>query len=171
MSYSPTFNLEDCYKKLDGVLPNAVKGKVVTRFPPEPSGYMHIGHVKAALLNYHMAKKYEGKMIFRLDDTNPSKEKGEFVDSIIEDLHRLGINYDKISYSSDYFDYYIQKAEELILDGFAFCDNTPHEEMKSLRTNRIPSKFRDTAPEENLRIFKEMLKAKPSYQPGEIDYS
>lgn len=78
-------------------------GEVCTRFPPEPSGYLHIGHIKAAILNFHYSKIYEGKMIMRFDDTNPSKEKIEFVDSILEDLHTLGITWDKQSYSSDYF--------------------------------------------------------------------
>lgn len=80
-----------------------MEGKVVTRFPPEPSGYMHIGHCKAALLNYHYAKMYKGEMILRFDDTNPTKEKNEFVEAIVEDLKTLGIQYSRLTYTSDYF--------------------------------------------------------------------
>ena len=77
---------------------------MVTRFPPEPSGYLHIGHVKAAMLNYHYAKMYEGKMILRFDDTNPMNEKIEFVENILRDLATLEIKPDRITYTSDYFD-------------------------------------------------------------------
>jgi len=77
---------------------------VVTRFPPEPSGYLHIGHIKAAMLNYHFAKMYGGKMILRFDDTNPTNEKEEFVENIIKDLATMKIVPDKITHTSDYFD-------------------------------------------------------------------
>ena len=84
-------------------LPGAEQGKVVTRFATEPSGYLHIGHVKAAMLCYYAAKHFNGKMILRFDDTNPSKEKGEFLESIKADLKRLEIVPDIVSYSSDHF--------------------------------------------------------------------
>jgi glutamyl-tRNA synthetase len=79
-------------------------GKVCTRFPPEPSGFLHIGHSKAALLNYYFAKKYQGRLHFRLDDTNPVKENPEFVANIQRDLETLGVKYDTMSYTSDSFE-------------------------------------------------------------------
>jgi len=97
-------DLEKQYAQYQKVLQNAEMGKVVTRFPPEPSGYLHIGHCKAALLNYHYAKMFKGKMILRFDDTNPSKEKEEFVQSITEDLKTMKISWDQLSHTSDYFD-------------------------------------------------------------------
>jgi glutamyl-tRNA synthetase len=139
------------YQELEG----AEEGKVVTRFPPEPSGYLHMGHVKAALLNYHYAHMYNGKLILRFDDTNPTKEsvrlfslffrsfffffsdfwpcrapqQNEFVDSITADLATLGIVPAKITYTSDYFDLIIEKAEYLIKKGLAYIDTTPNEEV------------------------------------------
>jgi glutamyl-tRNA synthetase len=85
-------------------LPGASEGNVVTRFPPEPSGYLHIGHAKAALLNNHYASRFKGKMIVRFDDTNPVKEKVEYVDAIIQDLGTLGVKPSRVTYTSDYFD-------------------------------------------------------------------
>ena len=92
------------YEGQKSVLKNAVHGEVVTRFPPEPSGYLHIGHVKAAMLNYHYSRMHGGKMILRFDDTNPMNEKIEFVDNILRDLKTLGITPERVTYSSDYFD-------------------------------------------------------------------
>lgn len=138
-------------------LSNAEQGKVVTRFPPEASGFLHIGHAKAALINRMLADKYAGKMLFRFDDTNPSKEKEHFEAAIEDDLKTLGVSYDSgPTYSSDYFDIMFEKAEDLIKRGLAYCDKTPREEMQKCRFDGIPTKYRDTPVEENLRLFNEM---------------
>jgi len=91
------------YANYKNVLKGAKDGQVVTRFPPEPSGFLHIGHVKAAMLNYHYAKIYNGKMVLRFDDTNPLNEKLEFVENIQRDLKTLDIIPDQVSHTSDYF--------------------------------------------------------------------
>ncbi|CAH7677258.1 glutamyl-tRNA synthetase [Phakopsora pachyrhizi] len=140
----------------DGGLPGAVKGQVVTRFPPEPSGYLHIGHCKAAILNQHYAKIYDGKFLVRFDDTNPSKEKEEFQDAILEDLNLLGIVGDRISHTSDHFDLIYDHAITIIKAGKAFCDDTEQEAMKAERMARQPSKRRDATVEENLLRFAQM---------------
>ncbi|CCH44342.1 glutamyl-tRNA synthetase [Wickerhamomyces ciferrii] len=139
-------------------LQDAVDGQVVTRFPPEPSGYLHIGHAKAAILNQYFAQQYHGKLIIRFDDTNPSKEKTEFQDSILEDLELLGIKGDKITYSSDYFDHMYDLAVKLIKEGKAYADDTPLEKMRQERMDGIPSERRERTVEENLKIFTEEMK-------------
>ncbi|MCQ2820026.1 MAG: glutamate--tRNA ligase, partial [archaeon] len=144
------------------VLEGAEMGKVCTRFAPEPSGYLHIGHVKSAMLAYHYAKHYQGKMVLRFDDTNPSKESEEFVENIIKDLKCLGIIPDKVTHSSDYFEIFYEHMEKLIKNGDAYCDDTNVDEMREQRTNGIKSKNRDLSVEENLRIFNEMKKNPPS---------
>lgn len=144
------------------VLPNAEMGKVVTRFPPEPSGYLHIGHVKAAMLNYHYAKMYNGKMILRFDDTNPAKEKGEYVDNIKKDLATLEIFPDQVTHTSDHFDTLQKMMTDFIKGGKCYCDNTPVDQMRKERMEGIASKYRDTSPEENLKIWEEMQGASPS---------
>ncbi|BCS27585.1 glutamate--tRNA ligase GUS1 [Aspergillus puulaauensis] len=142
----------------DIALLNTDKG-VVTRFPPEPSGYLHIGHAKAALLNDYFAhEKYKGTLLVRFDDTNPSNEKQEFQDAILEDLALMGIKPDKTSYSSDYFDELHQYAVQIIKDGNAYADDTDKETMASQRMNGEPSKRRDATVEENLAQFEEMNK-------------
>lgn len=141
-------------------LMDAVQGKVVTRFPPEASGFLHIGHAKAALVNRMLADKYEGKMVFRFDDTNPSKEKHHFEAAIMEDLETLGVKFDVgPTYSSDYLDYMHEKADELIKRGLAYCDKTSREEMQKCRFDGIPTAFRNNTVEENMRLWGEMHKA------------
>ncbi|KAJ4988620.1 glutamyl-tRNA synthetase [Stagonosporopsis vannaccii] len=132
---------------------------IVTRFPPEPSGYLHIGHAKAALLNDYFAHtKYKGKLILRFDDTNPSKEKEEFQDSIVEDCALLGIKPDQVSYTSDYFDELYERAVQMIKDGLAYADDTAQEKMRAERMDGIASERRDMSPEETLARFEEMKK-------------
>ncbi|KAI8822661.1 tRNA synthetases class I, catalytic domain-containing protein [Fimicolochytrium jonesii] len=131
-------------------------GKVVTRFPPEPSGYLHIGHAKAALLNDYFARLYDGQLIVRFDDTNPSKEKTEFEESIKEDLTLLGIKPDKITYTSDSFDLLYNYALQLIQEGKAYVDDTDVTTMRTERMEGIESKCRNQSVEENLRRFDEM---------------
>jgi glutamyl-tRNA synthetase len=137
-------------------LPDAEFGKVVTRFPPEPSGYLHIGHAKAVLLNQYFAKHYGGKLIIRFDDTNPDKETSEFEQVILEDLQLLGVKGDIYSRTSDYFDTTEKYAIQMIEEGNAYCDDTPQDKMREERGNGIPSACRDNSVEENLRRFQEM---------------
>jgi glutamyl-tRNA synthetase len=138
-------------------LPDGDKG-VVTRFPPEPSGYLHIGHSKAALLNDYFAhEQYPGgKMILRFDDTNTEKEKEEYQDAILEDVGLLGIKPDQISYTSDYFDEIEKQCVEIIKAGKAFADDTPGDVMSKMRMDREPSVHRDDSIEDNLKRFDEM---------------
>ncbi|KZT27302.1 glutamate-tRNA ligase [Neolentinus lepideus HHB14362 ss-1] len=137
-------------------LQDAVDGQVVTRFPPEPSGYLHIGHAKAALLNQYFAKMYHGKMIIRFDDTNPTKERSEFEETILEDLALLDIHGDAISHTSDYFDKLYELCIKMIETGKAYADDTVQEQMRAERMDGIASKHRDDSVEDNLKHFAEM---------------
>lgn len=141
------------------ILPNCEMGKVVTRFPPEPSGYLHIGHAKAALLNAYFAKKYNGKLILRFDDTNPAKEKQEYVDNILGDLKRLGIEYQMFTHTSDYFVQLLDLAEDLIKQGKAYVDDTPREKLQEEKKNKIENKNRVASVEENMKKWQEMKNA------------
>jgi glutamyl-tRNA synthetase len=158
------------------VLPNAEMGNVVTRFPPEPSGYLHIGHVKAAMLNYHYSKMYNGKMILRFDDTNPAKEKGEYVENIKKDLATLEIYPDRVTHTSDYFDQLHDIMTQMIKEGKCYLDNTPVDQMRKERMDGTPSKCRDQTPEENLKLWEAMGSENPSTEirqycvRGKIDY-
>jgi glutamyl-tRNA synthetase len=134
-------------------LEGAIPGRVVTRFPPEPSGYLHIGHAKAVLLNDYYARRYHGRLIVRFDDTNPSKEKEEYQESIVQDLARLGVKPDVVTYTSDYFEAIHKYALFLIQEGLAYMDNTPQEQMKAERAERIESNHRHQSPEEALYYF------------------
>lgn len=136
-------------------------GRVYTRFPPEPNGYLHIGHAKSICLNFGLAKKYNGKTNLRFDDTNPTKEDVEYVDSIKEDVHWLGFNWEGTElYASDYFDQLYLWAEKLILDGKAYVDDQSAEEISRQRgtvtTPGIESPYRNRSVEENLTLFRKM---------------
>ena len=135
--------------------------KIVTRFPPEPNGYLHIGHAKAILLNYGIAQEYGGQFNFRFDDTNPTKEDEEFVNSIIEDIKWLGADFGgKVLYASDYFEQMYEVAVKLIKKGKAYVDDLSAAEIKEYRgTLTEPGKnspYRDRSVEENLKLFEEM---------------
>ena len=148
------------------------KGKyteVVTRFPPEPNGYLHIGHAKSILLNYGLAKQYGGRFNFRFDDTNPTKEKTEYVQSIIDDIKWLGADFgDEILYASNYFDEMYEAAVKLIKKGKAYvCDLTADEIREYRGTLTEPGKnspYRDRSVEENLELFEAMRDGK--YEDG-----
>ena len=137
---------------------------VQTRFPPEPNGYLHIGHVKSMLVNFGTALKYGGKCNLFFDDTNPSKEKTEFVDAIRRDIGWVGYRWAKEVYASDFFDIIYDYAEKLIQMGKAFvCDLSAEEISASRGTLTEPGKespYRSRTPEENLRLFREMKAGK-----------
>ncbi|XP_066475005.1 bifunctional glutamate/proline--tRNA ligase isoform X2 [Tiliqua scincoides] len=139
-------------------LPGAEMGKVIVRFPPEASGYLHIGHAKAALLNQHYQVNFKGKLIMRFDDTNPEKEKEDFEKVILEDVAMLHIKPDQFTYTSDHFETIMKYAEKLIQDGKAYVDDTPAEQMKMEREQRIESKHRNNPVEKNLQMWEEMKK-------------
>ncbi|HRX32559.1 MAG: glutamine--tRNA ligase/YqeY domain fusion protein [Bacteroidales bacterium] len=135
-------------------------GRVLTRFPPEPNGYLHIGHAKSICLNFGLAQKYGGKTNLRFDDTNPVKEDIEYVNSIKEDIQWLGFNWANEFYASDYFDQLYLWAEELIKKGYAYVDDQSQEEIRVNRgTVTQPGKespWRDRSAEENLDLFRRM---------------
>ena len=154
----PLIDLEKQYANYKNALKNVEFGKVCTRFAPEPSGYLHVGHLKSSLLSYHYAKMYGGKFILRFDDTNPSKEKDEYVNSIIEDLEMVGMKHDQLSYSSDYFEQLYEVGKDIIKKGLAYCDNTPVERMRDERLKFVESQCRNQTIEENMALFESMIK-------------
>ena len=139
--------------------------KVITRFPPEPNGYLHIGHAKSILLNYGLAKEYGGQFNMRFDDTNPTKEKVEFVDSIKADVEWLGAEWNgDVLFASDYFPQMYEAAVKLIKKGKAYVDDLSAEEIRQYRgTLTEPGKespYRNRSVEENLQLFEEMKEGK-----------
>ena len=146
---------------IDKDLEDGVYHHVQTRFPPEPNGYLHIGHAKSILLNYGLAQEYGGKFNLRFDDTNPTKEKLEFVEAIKEDVRWLGADWeDRLFFASSYFEQMYQLAVKLIQKGKAYvCDLTPEEIREYRGTLTEPGKnspYRDRSVEENLRLFEAM---------------
>ena len=135
-------------------------GRVLTRFPPEPNGYLHIGHAKSILLNFGLAEEFHGKTHLRFDDTNPVKEDTEYVESIKEDVKWLGGNWDELYFASDYFDEMYNRAVLLIKKGLAYvCDLTPEEAKEYRGTLTEPGKespYRNRSVEENLDLFERM---------------
>lgn len=151
-----------------------IKGKVYTRFPPEPNGFLHIGHSKAIMVNFGFAKFHDGKCYLRYDDTNPEAEEQVYFDSILRCVKWLGFEPWKITYSSDYFDQLYSLAEKLINSGYAYVDHSTAEEVKAQRGvkpdgtpggERFPSPWRSRSVEENLIEFRKMRGG--HYKPGE----
>src|SRR5271169_5478218 len=136
-------------------------GRLITRFPPEPNGYLHIGHAKSICLNFGLAAEFGGLCNLRFDDTNPTKEEVEYVESIISDVRWLGFDWDdRLYYASDYFERLYQYAVQLIKDGEAYVCDLSAEEIRSYRgTLTQPGKdspYRNRASRENLDLFEKM---------------
>ena len=142
---------------------------VLTRFPPEPNGYLHLGHAKSLCINFGLAQKYGGKTNLRYDDTNPTKEDTEYVDAIKEDIKWLGYQWEKELYASDYFEQLYQWAEDMIRRGLAYVDDQTQEAISAGRGTvdkpGVESPYRNRSVEENLRLFREMRDGK--YADGE----
>jgi glutaminyl-tRNA synthetase len=136
------------------------KGRVATRFPPEPNGYLHIGHAKSICLNFGVAREFNGTCNLRFDDTNPTKEDVEYVDAIKDDVRWLGFNWDSLRFASDYFEQLYEYAVHLITSGRAYVDSQSAEEIRNLRgTLTEPGKespFRNRSADENLDLFRRM---------------
>ena len=144
-------------------------GRVLTRFPPEPNGYLHIGHAKSIVLNFGLAKKYGGKTNLRFDDTNPVTEDTEYVESIKNDIKWLGFDWVEELYTSDYFDTLYEFAVKLIKKGLAYVDDSTPEAIAAAKGTPTqpgtPTPYRDRSVEENLRLFEEMRDGK--YKDGD----
>ncbi|HLT86583.1 MAG TPA: glutamine--tRNA ligase/YqeY domain fusion protein [Sphingobacterium sp.] len=144
-------------------------GRVLTRFPPEPNGYLHIGHAKSICLNFGLAEKYNGKTNLRFDDTNPVTEETEYVDSIKQDIQWLGFQWAEELYTSDYFETLYTYAVDLIRKGLAYVDDSTSEQIAASKGTPtepgVPTPYRDRSIDENLKFFQEMREGK--YKDGE----
>ena len=157
-------------QEIDKDLANGRYKEIITRFPPEPNGYLHIGHAKSIILNYGLAKKYNGKFHLRFDDTNPAKENDTYVKSIIEDVNWLGADYNgEVLFASNYFDQMYDYAVLLIKKGLAFVCDLSADEIKEYKGDfNNPGKdspYRNRTIDENLKLFEEMKNGK--YKDGE----
>ena len=153
-------------QEIDKDLAEGVYDHVQTRFPPEPNGYLHIGHAKSIILNSGLAKEYGGKFNLRFDDTNPTKEKTEYVESIINDVKWLGAEFeDRLFFASDYFDAMYECAVHLIKKGKAFVCDLSADDIRDFNTPGKNSPYRDRTVEENLKLFEEMKNG--VYKDGE----
>src|SRR6201990_2513909 len=139
-------------------------GRVLTRFPPEPNGYLHIGHAKSICLNFGLAQRYGGQTNLRFDDTNPAKEEVEYVDSIKADVKWLGFEWAQELYASDYFDTIYNFAVTLIQKGLAYVDDSTPEEIAAQKGTPTeagtPNAYRSRSIEENLQLFEDMKAGK-----------
>src|SRR5688572_12365680 len=135
-------------------------GRVATRFPPEPNGYLHIGHAKAICVDFGLAREFGGACNLRFDDTNPEAEDVEYVEAIQEDIRWLGFAWDGLFFASDYFEKFYDDAVKLIQKGLAYVDSLTEEEIREYRGNYykkgVPSPYRDRPVEENLDLFRRM---------------
>src|SRR5690242_6161710 len=142
--------------------------RIRTRFPPEPNGYLHVGHAKSICLNFGLARDYHGRCHMRFDDTNPEKEEQEYVDAILDSVHWLGYHWgekdENLYHASDYFDWMYEFAEELIKHGHAYVDSQTAEELKATRGSLteagLESPYRKRSVDENLKLFREMRDGK-----------
>ena len=153
-------NLNFLEEIIENDLANGTHKSILTRFPPEPNGYLHIGHAKSICLNFGLAKKYGGKTNLRFDDTNPVKEDTEYVDSIMEDVRWLGFEWASVHYASDYFDQLYEWAKVLIKKGLAYVDDQSLDDIRKNRgtvtTPGVESPYRNRSVEENLDLFERM---------------
>ena len=160
----PERNLNFIEEIIETDLASGKHKSIITRFPPEPNGYLHIGHAKSICLNFGLAQKYGGRTNLRFDDTNPIKEDVEYVDSIKEDIEWLGFEWANEFYASDYFEQLYQWAILLIKKGLAYVDDQTQEEIRTTRgtisTPGVESPWRNRSIEENLRLFEEMRDGK-----------